>query len=393
MLLILDNAQTSAQVRPLLPPSTNHNAILITTRHDLTVLDGLYQFDLRPFARTSGESLALFTNLLSSARVQTEQEALQQIADLLGHLPLALAIAAGRLRRLDTDTYLTQLQQIEQRLDILTREDRSVRLTFDASYLALPLPMQQFFAALGTFGGEGFGITAVVHVTQTEAELAQTYLDELRGLSLVQMERNGRYQLHPLLKSYAQAHIASTDVWQHMVDYFVQFVHKHRNDFHLITPVLGNILSALDAARDHNWTESYLSIIAKLTFYLAGKGFYDLAQSHLESATQMANVQQYPKQLAAVLVQQGNIANKVGEYGRSTQYLQQSIPLAQETNDQDTLIAAHTIWGGNVWIIGQLDEAENIWQTALTLARKQDEKGSLIMTPEFWTKKMAVLSS
>lgn len=212
-LIVLDNAENSEQIRPLLPPTTGKTAVLITTRHDLAVADGTYRFSVETFDPASGESLALFVSFLGKDAVQEWREALQSIADLLGHLPLAVAIAAGRLAngRAPIPAFLKQLQQAEQRLGILIREDRSVRLSFGLSYHALPSAWQEFFAALGTFGGDDFGVTAVAHVTHTSPTQAQNILDQLRRLSLVQIGVPGRYRLHPLLRDYAREHIASED--------------------------------------------------------------------------------------------------------------------------------------------------------------------------------------
>ncbi|MEW6406793.1 MAG: NB-ARC domain-containing protein, partial [Chloroflexota bacterium] len=97
VLIVLDNAEASAQVRPLLPPSTGYCAVLITTRHDLSALDGWVRMTLEPFSTESEEALQLFENYLGLGFVHRHRIALLEIAGLVGNLPLALSIIAGHL--------------------------------------------------------------------------------------------------------------------------------------------------------------------------------------------------------------------------------------------------------------------------------------------------------
>ena len=100
MLLILDNASDPAQYLPLLP-GTDHHRVLITTRDRPDALPARL-IDLETL--TPDDSVALMTRALHATderddRPAREPDALRELADLCGHLPLALQIAAGMLRR------------------------------------------------------------------------------------------------------------------------------------------------------------------------------------------------------------------------------------------------------------------------------------------------------
>lgn len=98
VLIVLDNVQTSSEVKPLLPPTTGTCAVLMTTRrHDLSVTYGMQRFSLGPFDEEQQEALSLFQKVLGGERVQKEIDTLAEIAELLGHLPLAIVIIANRL--------------------------------------------------------------------------------------------------------------------------------------------------------------------------------------------------------------------------------------------------------------------------------------------------------
>ena len=136
-LIVLDNAESSEQIKPLLPP-TGSCAVLVTTRrHDLAITRGAARFLLGPFNNAGNESLALFIKVLGEERVVAERPLFMELADLLGHLPLAVSIAAGRLAYepgWSTAEFLQRMQQEQRRLAELESEDQSVKLSFNTSF-------------------------------------------------------------------------------------------------------------------------------------------------------------------------------------------------------------------------------------------------------------------
>lgn len=166
VLLILDNAETSAQIRPLLPPSHSGCAVLVTTRHDLPALDGWTQLPLSAFADDSTTALQLFEQYLGAQRVRDHANLLSEIATLLGQLPLALSIVAGLLSwqfrtsanagdgQVVIRALLNDLRKENLRLSRLLRDDQSVRASFGLSYTRLSDALKLFFAQLSVFGGQ-----------------------------------------------------------------------------------------------------------------------------------------------------------------------------------------------------------------------------------------------
>ena len=302
VLMVLDNAESSEQVRPLLPPTTGKTAVLLTTRHDLAIMDNMKRYPLRSFDPEQDESGQLFAQFLGKNYVVENQRSLRTIADLLGHLPLAVAIFAGRLAAnsdLSPDALLAELHQNERRLDALIREDRNVRLSFDLSYEALPAEKQTFFAALGTFGGDDFAATAVTHVTNVAPETAQAILTEFVGLSLVQQVHNGRYRLHPLLREYAREKINEQTPYYRMTTYYIELVDKV--DRLVLKGEISNLLAAVDSAYALQQEMLFIQAVLSLHNYLMEQGLLEKQQSYLESALQLTKKQEDGVQTIAIL--------------------------------------------------------------------------------------------
>jgi transcriptional regulator with XRE-family HTH domain/tetratricopeptide (TPR) repeat protein len=134
VLLVLDNAENEAQVRPLLASSPG-TLVLLTSRRILTGLDARHRLplELLPLNR----SVDLLRVVTGPERLDAEPEAAERVAELCGGLPLALLIAGNRLtsRPQWTIGHLAeQLEDERRRLSVLRAGDLQVRAAFEISY-------------------------------------------------------------------------------------------------------------------------------------------------------------------------------------------------------------------------------------------------------------------
>ncbi|PRY19311.1 ATP-binding protein [Pseudosporangium ferrugineum] len=96
MLVVLDNAATAAQIRPLLP-GTAACLVLVTSRSHLSGLvarDGAYRLGLDILHED--DAIALLGAVTARYRGQDQRHELVELARLCARLPLALRIAAER---------------------------------------------------------------------------------------------------------------------------------------------------------------------------------------------------------------------------------------------------------------------------------------------------------
>ena len=123
-LLVLDNVSSDGEVRPLLPPTSRCAVIVTSRRRDLVVADGALRLDLSPFDEEKGESLAFWERVLGRERVAREGAMLGALAQVLGHLPLALDIMAQRLKHEPGWTAAGLLARLAEDGEGLTLADR-----------------------------------------------------------------------------------------------------------------------------------------------------------------------------------------------------------------------------------------------------------------------------
>ncbi|MEU0883447.1 BTAD domain-containing putative transcriptional regulator [Lentzea sp. NPDC005914] len=201
-LVLLDNAAGEDQVRPLLPGSASC-LVLITSRRTLLRLDGVKSLFLDVF--TPGEAVALLSRIAGADRVEADREAAERVAELCGHLPIAVALAAKRLARRPQWTVRDLVAQLERGGGL------GARGVFDLSYQALPDNQRRLFRLLGLHPGEDVtaeSAAALAGLTAYETEdLLETLLDE----HLLQQHTPGRYGLHDLLRAYAVEQVMAAD--------------------------------------------------------------------------------------------------------------------------------------------------------------------------------------
>jgi DNA-binding SARP family transcriptional activator len=217
MLVLLDNAGSAGQVRPLLPGAAGCLAV-ITSRSRLPGLlarSGGTTVSVGPLA--AGEAVSLLRTLLGEARVDAEPAAAGAIAARCAFLPLAVRIAAERAAhrpRMPLARLASELAAEHDRLDALTAgEDpgTAVRSVLSWSYRGLPPAAARLFRLLGLHPGPDISVAAAAALADTSTTDAARLLETLADVHLLEETAPGRYHLHDLLRAYAAERATTTE--------------------------------------------------------------------------------------------------------------------------------------------------------------------------------------
>ncbi|MBQ1028328.1 tetratricopeptide repeat protein [Micromonospora sp. C95] len=204
MLLVLDNARDSAQVRPLLP-GAGGCVVVVTSRDELSGLiaaEGAHPIRLNVLTGT--ESMSLLASRLGASRLAAEPAAAADIIDSTGRLPLALSIVAARMALhpgFPLDAFAASLRPNETMLDALA--DGDVRAVFSWSYLSLSRPAARLFRLLGLHPGPDLTAEAAAALAGQTPTCVASSLRELTRRHLLAEHLPGRYAFHDLLRAYA----------------------------------------------------------------------------------------------------------------------------------------------------------------------------------------------
>ncbi|MEU7459946.1 MULTISPECIES: AfsR/SARP family transcriptional regulator [Streptomyces] len=202
MLVILDDAVCSEQVRQLLP-GASPTAIVVTSRRRLTGLPGVRSISLDVLP--SDDAIALFERRLGAGGRSRAAE-IADIVRVCGHLPLAVEIAASRLLARSSWTAADLLRQLTAGaggLDELRDGERTLEHVFALSYRALSAEQQLVFRRISLHTGMEFGPHAVAALTGLSLAATERALEQLLTQHLLSEPAPHRFTLHDLLRTYA----------------------------------------------------------------------------------------------------------------------------------------------------------------------------------------------
>jgi DNA-binding SARP family transcriptional activator len=210
LLIVLDDAHSAAQVRPLIPGGAG-SKVIITSRNRLAGLEGARTLVLGRM--TEENSLRLLGTIIGRERVDAELPAARKIVGFCGGLPLALRIVGKRLlgqrHRLLVDM-ATRLEISDRLLDELSVGDLAVRDSFDAGYAALSAPLgygirpELVLRTLGTLDTATFTAATVAEWLNCSYIETEDALDRLVDANLLDQDGPGRYLLYGLARAYAR---------------------------------------------------------------------------------------------------------------------------------------------------------------------------------------------
>jgi DNA-binding SARP family transcriptional activator/tetratricopeptide (TPR) repeat protein len=208
VLIVLDNARDSDQVRPLLPASPGC-LVLVTSRDRLTGLVATANARHVPLGvLSSAEAHELLAGRLGPGRASADPGAVVDLAGRCGRLPLALAVVAAHAL---THPELS-LAELAARLDTdragLSRfpaGDPATTLgtVFSWSYRALTPPAARLLRLLGTHPGPQVSVAAAASLLGAPPAEVRPLLAELTGVHLLTERLPDCYVLHDLLAAYA----------------------------------------------------------------------------------------------------------------------------------------------------------------------------------------------
>ncbi|AXX32699.1 ATP-binding protein [Actinosynnema pretiosum subsp. pretiosum] len=208
LLVVLENAYFTDQVRPLLPAGPRSFTIVISRWElaDFAELGNTHHFQVAPFDHH--DAIEFLQRTVGEAQVNRELDAAQELARFCAYLPLALSVASKHLairrekpfHRLNAE--LVDASNFPEELS--DDPTAGAEWVFDNSYSALPAAAARLFRRLGALPGGRVAVgDAVLLMACTEAE-ARRLLVELVEENLLSPVRCDTFHLHPVLHAYAR---------------------------------------------------------------------------------------------------------------------------------------------------------------------------------------------
>jgi tetratricopeptide (TPR) repeat protein/transcriptional regulator with XRE-family HTH domain len=363
ILLLLDDAASHEQVRPLLP-GTQESLVLITSRRHLTALDDSTSICLDMFP--PDEAASLLIRLADRRDLDAADPAVQIINELCGYLPLAIGMLARRLHHHPRWTlagladYLTAARD---RLELMQAENLSVAAAFDLSYRDLTVDQQRLFRRLGVHPGTDIDSFAAAALDDISVSTARRHLDELFDQHLVTEPVSGRYRMHALIREHARA-LAQTDKMaeidaavSRLVAYYVSAVEAGSQHFQRGSSALramsvevpqlttvadaakwmeaerANMHAIVDLAAHRKWPTPGIAIATGMSEFLRTHGHWTQMTVINLTALDTARQAGYTRGEVGVLTNLGLVQRLIGNYAAASNTLARALDLCVELED------------------------------------------------------------
>ncbi len=405
LLLILDDAAGSDQVRPLLP-GAGGSLVLVTSRRHLTALEDATAISLDTLP--PGEAAALLVRLAGRAGLGPDDPAVAEITRLCGCLPLAIGMVARQLHHHPAWSVAgraAELAAAVDRLGLMATENLSVAAAFDLSYADLTEGQQRLFRRLGLHPGPDVDAFAAAALDGTSLAVAGRGLEALYDQYLLTEPAAGRFRLHDLIREHArsladrldpdrerdQATGRLLDYYQHAAARAEDLLGRRARPAHVpqagpmsaAVPALAdreqalawaraeraNLIACLDYATDTGQHARIIALTAGLATLLRHDGPWAEALTRHTTAWRAAqHLGDRPGQ-AGALNNLGSVRGMTGDYPGAARDLQEALGISRDLGDRPSQASALNNLGSVQWMTGDFPAAVRDREEALGLSR------------------------
>ncbi len=416
ILLLLDDAASHEQVRPLLP-GTGGSLVLVTSRRRLAALDDAIVISLDTLG--PAEAAALLARLAGRPGLAPGDAAVGQITRRCGYLPLAIGLVASQLRHHPAQTpasVAASLAAATGRMELMRAENLSVAAAFDLSYQDLDAGQQRLFRRLGLIPGPTFDAHAAAALDGTSPGHAHRQLTDLYDQHLITEPAPGRYQLHDLLREHAHTMATTTSAaadselaTRRLLDYYLHtalaagryFATRATTDRRpppasppaqapdlstlgqaatWLEAERANLHAAADHAATHGHPRHAIAIPAAMSGFLAARGHWDQSAALHQSALTTARQGEDRPGEADTLSILGELQRETGDYPAATGSLARALTLYRDAGDQPGQADALNELGYLRTLTGDYPAAAACHQQALVLVRGLGDRRSQAWT-------------
>ncbi|MFF4187654.1 ATP-binding protein [Streptomyces sp. NPDC001691] len=366
-LVLLDNAADAEQVRPLLPGSASC-AVLVTSRRRLLSLEGAVPLSLDVLPEA--EACALVALVAGRHRFTDTPEAVAEIAELCGCLPLAIRMAAARLAHRPAwraEDLIAELRAGSPRSG-RGGDEQAVSAAFTLSYARLSPGHQRLFRLLGLHPGADLDAYAAAALAGTDVATARQRLEDLVDVHLLEQYEPHRYQLHDLLRRHTlevlheiEPPAQREEAELRLLDHYLHTALKARP---LVAP--GQRLLAFEVARQPAGTPDVSDRAAALAWYEAEHANLVEMIKHAAEQGRSEHVWRYAHVLQHFFDIRGRTLDWVHTH---------ELALAATEHLDDRLAHAETLISLAVacWYAGRYEDAFHRELEALALCREIDD--------------------
>ncbi|MEK6274503.1 MAG: tetratricopeptide repeat protein [Actinomycetota bacterium] len=383
LLLLLDNFEQVLGAAPAVAEmlaACPMLELLVTSRECLHV-SGEWEYPLQPLVE--GDAVALFSERARAAQPDFKANAaVGAICRALDGLPLAIELAAARVKVLQLEQILARL---EHRLELLTggtrdspERQRTLRATIGWSYDLLDEEEQSIFARLAVFVG-GCTLAAAEQICMAELDTLHSLVDK----SLLRQTEGGRFSMLETIREYATERLDESsrgdELRRRHVEHYLALAEDESDERTWLARLAAehdNVRAALIFQRGEGEPALLLRFCRVLGPFWFLRGYWDEGRTWLEDALALA---------PEPTVMRGNALRELSslewhrdlERGRAA--AEEAIAIFRALGDEDGLAGSLTSAGTFLSMSGATAEARVLFEEAAEVATRSGNRKNLSM--------------
>jgi tetratricopeptide (TPR) repeat protein len=369
MAVLLDNALSAAQVRPLLPSSAA-SVVVVTSRWRLSGLAmcGAQFVDVDPLDVPT--SVELLSKMVGDNRLDSQHDDAEELARLCGGIPIALSVTGARLSARPHRSLQKEVVDLRSKgpFKVLSlTPEISIQALFDMSYESLPPTQARVYRLCAWHTGTTFGVDVAAAMTEQTLADTENALEALAEQNLISEVGECRFRYHDLLIEHARLLTAPTvaeptvrrtvdwyldmavtadlvlrpsrrrigERYQHPLDPSTRFGSR-REAYAWLALERANLVQAVEAADRHRWNQLVWEFCEALWgFYLHARPYNDWLHLH---ALGIAAAQRCGHAIAEarLRVQLGAALTSLRRFDDSMRENLTALRLAEQEDDEST---------------------------------------------------------
>lgn len=372
VVLVLDNAADADQVRPLLPGGSECLTLITSRRRMIDLHEAAtLSMDVMPLP----DAMTLFNRVAGANRTEGEQSAVAEAVQLCGLLPLAIRIAAARLRHRPSWTVADLIERLREQADLTRAKDGDdqVAIAFEMSYRRLESEQQRVFRLLGLHPGADIDAGATAALTLLPTRRAQSLLEDLLDHHLIQQHTPRRYTFHDLLRGHSREMVRSE----------ASEPDRHTALIRLFDHYGYSSAVAMDLLHPHEYDlrphpprpDAPIVDSADCTDPETARTWLDVETPNLVACADLA-AEESPEHATTISGILYRYLDNNARYADALTLHTAALRAADNRHDQAGQLQARLYLGALHWRLGHYPDAIDEYQRALSLARESGDQAS-----------------
>lgn len=378
-LVIVDNLESTKVSENLFDLLKYLNcALLVTSVKGISRNEYFQNIRIPSFSKEDSYNLAV--SILGVPFAEVNRENIDEMANKLGYLPIAINILFRRIlyKPLNFKLYIDQLNSQNIHLSSFEYDRKDLFSSFDLAFTSFTSEMRHFLTSLGIFAGHEFSLQAVAYANNMTVSDARILLQKAIDSAFIDKSSKGRFKLHPILRVYLKEKITSDIYYLRLTEYYIKFIKQlHKGDDINILTIIdeeSNILGLMEYCFNKMLYTQFIELSERISTLLWLIGNWSILPTFNEKIQQAYKLTGNKAGLAYYYMEHlGRMYYFMNDFQNAFYYLKLAYEIALDLNNKYLIALAEQKYAiGHIEKLEYIEAEKLLLRTIKMFDRKRD---------------------